>query len=88
LLRKLAFAEIEQPEGRGCYWDAHELRQETTDTVLAFPEWERADYVDGRLVFAVQGRLRCAQLGRGKLTHEKRLHDFNAMKFEAIAAPY
>jgi len=26
LLRKLAFAEIGAPPGRGCYWDAHELR--------------------------------------------------------------
>jgi hypothetical protein len=88
LLRKLAFAEIEHPPGRGCYWDAHELRQESTKTVMAYPEWEWADYVDGRLVFAVEGQLRSAQLGRGKLSGEKLLHDFNEMKFEALAAPY
>jgi hypothetical protein len=88
LLRKLAFAEIGAPPGRGCYWDAHELRQESTGTVLAFPEWEWADFVDGRLVFAVEGQLRAAQLGRGKLSSEKLLHDFNGVKFEAIAAPY
>ena len=87
-LRKLAFSEIEHPTGRGCYWDAHELRQESTNTILAFPEWEWADYVDGRLVFAVEGQLKAAQLGRGKLSGEKVLHDFNDMKFEAIAAPY
>jgi hypothetical protein len=90
LLRKLAFAEstIGKPPGHGCYWDAHELRQESTNTILAFPEWEWADYVDGRLVFAVEGQLKPAQLGRGKLSSEKLLHDFNGMKFEAIAAPY
>jgi hypothetical protein len=88
LLRKLAFSEIEHPAGRGCYWDAHELRQESTSTVLAFPEWEWADHVDGRLVFAVDGQLRAAQLGRGKLSSEKLLHDFNDMKFTAIPAPY
>ena len=88
LLRKLAFEEIGAPPGRGCYWDAHELRQESTNTVLAFPEWEWADYVDGRLVFAVEGQLKVAQLGRGKLSGEKLLHDFNGMKFEAITAPY
>jgi len=90
LLRKLAFAEstIGKPPGHGCYWDAHELRQESTDTILAFPEWEWADYVDGRLVFAVEGQLKTAQLGRGKSSSEKRLHDFNEMKFEALAAPY
>ena len=88
LLRKLAFAETGAPPGRGCYWDAHELRQESTDTVLAFREWEWADYVDGRLVWVVDGQLRTARLGRGKLAGEKVVHDFNEMKFEAIAAPY
>lgn len=87
-LRKLAFSELDAPPGRGCYWDAHELRQESTNTVLAFPEWEWADFVDGRLVFAAEGKLCVARLGRGKLFSEKLLYDFNNMKFEAIAAPY
>jgi hypothetical protein len=88
LLRKLAFAEIGAPPGRGCYWDAHELRHESTNTVLVFPEWEWADFVDGRLVWASEGKLSGARLGRGNLLGEKLLHDFNGMKFEAIAAPY
>ena len=88
VLRKLAFSEIGAPPGRGCYWDAHELRQESTSTVLAFPEWEWADFVDGHLVFAVEGQLKSAQLDRGKLSREKLLHDFNQMNFEAITAPY
>jgi hypothetical protein len=58
------------------------------DTILAFPEWEWADYVDGRLVFTVEGQLRAARLGQGKLSNEKLLHDFNNMKCEAIVAPY
>jgi hypothetical protein len=62
-LRKLAFAEIGAPPGHGCYWDAHEMRHESTDTILAFPEWEWADYADGRLIFAVEGQLKAAQLG-------------------------
>ncbi len=88
LLRKLAFAEIGAPPGRGCYWDAHELWHEPSETVLTFPEWEWADFVDGRLVWASEGRLSAARVGRGKLMGEKLLHDFNEMKFEAIAAPY
>lgn len=87
-LRKLAFSELDAPTGRSCYWDAHELIQESTNTLLAYPEWEWADYVDGQLVFAANGQLRAAQLSRGKLSREKLLHDFNNMKFEAIAAPY
>lgn len=88
LLRKLAFAEINRPPGKGVYWDAHELRYDSTNKILAFPEWEWADFVDGRLVWAVNGQLRSAELSRGKFMREKLLHDFNAMKFEAIAAPY
>jgi len=87
-LKKFAFSEIGAPPGRGCYWDAHELHHKPTETTLAFPEWEWADYADGRLIWAVEGQLRAAQLGRGKLLHEKLLHDFNNMKFQAIAAPY
>jgi len=87
-LRKLAFSEIGAPPGRGCYWDAHELRHGSTGALLVFPEWEWADYVDGRLIWAVNGQLRVARLGRGNLVGEKLLHDFNDMKFEAIQAPY
>jgi hypothetical protein len=87
-LRKLAFAEIKRPPGKGVYWDAHELRYESTNKILAFPEWEWADFVDGRLVWAADGQLRSAELGRGKLMREKLLHNFNDMKFAAIAAPY
>jgi hypothetical protein len=88
VLRKFAFAEINAPPGRGCYWDAHELHQPSTDTMLAFPEWVWADFVDGRLVWASQGKLCTGRLGRGELVGEKVLKDFNKMKFEALAAPY
>jgi hypothetical protein len=54
----------------------------------ALPTDGSADYADSRLVWAAKGQLRCAHLGRGKLIHEKLLHDFNGMKFEAIAAPF
>jgi hypothetical protein len=87
-LRKLAFAETGAPPGRGCYWDAHELRHEPTNTVLAFPEWEWADFADGRLVWAVEGKLVAGRLGRGQILNQKLLCDFNEMKFEAFTAPY
>ena len=88
VLRKLAFAEIGAPPGRGCYWDAHELNHEPTNTLLAFPEWEWADYDRGRVVWAADGQLRAARLGAGRLVGERMLHDFNGMTFEALAAPY
>lgn len=64
-LRKLAFSEINAPPGRGVYWDAHELRHNPTNTILAFPEWEWADYADGRLVWVAEGQLRSAHLDNG-----------------------
>jgi hypothetical protein len=88
VLRKLAFAEVGAPPGRGCYWDAHELKHEPSGTVLGFPEWEWADLDRERLVWAANGQLRTARLGDGKLSRERVLHDFNGMKFEAKAAPY
>jgi hypothetical protein len=87
-LRKLALAETGAPPGRGCYWDAHELRHGPSGTILAFVDWEWADFVDGRLVWAVEGQLRTARLGKGGLLGEKILYDFNEMKFQALAAPY
>src|SRR5688572_24090844 len=51
VLRKLAFAETGAPPGRGCYWDAHELKHEATGTLMAFPEWEWADFDKGRIVW-------------------------------------
>lgn len=87
-LRKYAFAETDAAPSRGCYWDAHELRHEPTATILAFPEWEWADFVDGRLVWACDGQLRTAGLANGKLSGEKMIYDFNDMKFEAKIAPY
>jgi hypothetical protein len=88
ILRKFAFAEIGAPPGRGCYWDGHELKHTLTGTSLLFPEWEWADMDRNRLVWAVDGCLRTADLGEGKLHSERLLYDFNDMKFQAVAAPY
>jgi hypothetical protein len=88
-LRKYAFADLDAPTGRGVYWDAHELRHGSSGTILAFPEWEWADLVDGRVAWTVNGQLWMAGLGKGGLLeNERMLQDFNDMKFEAVAAPY
>lgn len=90
VLKKHAYAEIGAPPGKGCYWDAHELIHEPSGTRLAFPEWEWAEWDDegGRLVWATNGQLWAAKPGKGRLTGEKMLRDFNEMKFEAVVAPY
>jgi len=90
VLKKHAYAEIDKPPGKGCYWDAHELIHEPTGTRLAFPEWEWAEWDEEseRLVWATNGQLWAAKLGKSALMGEKMLQDFNEMKFEAIVAPY
>ena len=87
-LRKLAFAEIGAPPGRGCYWDGHELEHKPSGTLLAFPEWEWADLDRRRLVWAAEGKLWTGRLGDGKISRQRLLHDFNGMEFEAKPAPY
>jgi hypothetical protein len=64
------------------------VRHESTGTALAFPEWEWADYLDGPLVWASEGKLCAARLGAGRFLGEQLLHDFNGMNFEAMTAPY
>ena len=87
-LRKLAHEEISHPPGRGCYWDEHELVHED-GRLERRPDWEWAE-LDGRdLVWAEKGALRRAAVSAREVHREpKLLRDFNADRFEAIAAPY
>jgi len=87
-LRKLAHEQVGAPPGKGCYWDEHELESVRKHQRHAFPDWEWADVDRGTLVWAEHGRLSRAQLGAKGLVDPHVLHDFNGMKFEAIAAPY
>lgn len=87
-LRKLAHEQVGAPPGKGCYWDEHELESARKHVRFGFPDWEWADFDRGTLVWAEHGRLSRAHLGTKGLVEPRVLHDFNAMKFEAIAAPY
>ncbi|HIC80153.1 MAG TPA: hypothetical protein EYH07_04920 [Kiloniellaceae bacterium] len=89
VLRKIAHEQVNAPPGRGCYWDEHELLNPGSQTHLRFPDWEWAEW-DGRtLVWAEKGRLfRAALKGDTQVAPAKLLHDFNADRFEAVAAPY
>jgi hypothetical protein len=86
-LRKLAHEQIGAPPGRGCYWDEHELHG--PDGVIAQPDWEWADLDGSDLVWTQRGRLHRARFdARGMRGEGRVLHDFNAMTFEPVAAPY
>jgi hypothetical protein len=89
VLRKIAHAQVGAAEGKSCYWDEHELRSESTGTVAKHPDWEWADVDGDSVVWASGGCLFRAAFDRATgVAEPKLLHDFNAMKFEAIAAPY
>jgi hypothetical protein len=87
MLRKLAHGEVGAKAGHGCYWDEHQLVHHNGDSINC-PDWEWADLDNDRLVWASGGKLHAGLFRDGKLCQTKVLHDFNGMKFEAIAAPY
>ncbi len=66
----------------------YELRHNATDEVVASGEWNWADFdaPRKRLCLARDGQLWALDLKPN--AQEKLIHDFNAMTFEPIAAPY
>jgi hypothetical protein len=87
-LRKIAHAEIGAPEGKGCYWDEHEIVRAASDSVVTCPKWEWADIDGKRLVWAAGGKLSCAHVTKDGLADETELFDFTEMTFTPIEAPY
>jgi hypothetical protein len=87
-LRKRAYATLDRPVGRGCYFDRHELWNARTETGIDFPQWEWADVDGGRLVWAEDGKLFAGRVERDGLHGVSQLFDFNPMRFERIEAPY
>ena len=88
LLRKIAHAEIDSPEGKGCYWDEHQLVHPQSEHQISCPGWEWAEVDGDRLAWATEGKLYCGKVETGGLAVETELFDFNNMDFEPIAAPY
>lgn len=88
VLRKLAHASIKHPQGKGVYWDTHQLIHSTSNTILDNPEWEWAEYDRHRLVWSTDGKLFTGKVTNQGLVNETELYDFNPMSFEPIIAPY
>lgn len=87
-LRKRAYATLDRRIGRGCYVDEHELWNSRTEVRLEFPNWEWAESDRGRLVWAEGGMLFAGRLAPKELASTRQLHDFNALRFEKLVAPY
>ncbi len=88
VLRKIAHAESGAPEGKGCYWDEHELFHAASGNRISCPEWEWAEVDALRLVWARRGQLFAGKMTQAGIIDEALLYDFNDMKFLPIEAPY
>ncbi|MGL4462092.1 MAG: hypothetical protein ACRDD1_22120 [Planctomycetia bacterium] len=87
-LRKKAYATLNHPVDKGCYYDVHELIDVDTGETTVYEDWEWADFDRDRLVWAADGKLHAGGFGPNGLVEVKMLYDFNPMTFEALRAPY
>jgi len=89
VLRKRAFETLpNSTQGRGCYYDEHDLINRSAGEAIEHSTWEWAEVDGERIVWAERGKLFQSQLNESGLTEPMELKDFNEMKFEAIEAPY
>jgi len=87
-LRKVVHEGRPEQQGKGGMWEEHELEHTSSGLRIPGTDWEWADVDGTRVVWAEKGKLFAAHLNDAGLCDTKCLKDFNAMKFEAIAAPY
>lgn len=92
-LRRTAHASVNHAPGKGVYWDEHDLAG-PGDRLVLKPGWEWADVDRDRLVWAEAGKLFAARVTKASAKRDepledvRELHDFNAMTFEPLVAPY
>ena len=87
-LRKIAHEQVDHPPGKGCYWDEHQLMHAETEALIAFPDWEWADFDRESLVWAEDGKLFRSKVIPVEGVRPQLIHDFTDYAFEAIEAPY
>lgn len=88
IFRKFAHSDGEAPEGKGVYYDTHEIENTKTGEKMDGSAWEWAEVDGKRLVWAQDGKLFAARIGPKGMGEKAMLHDFNDMKFENRVAPY
>ena len=88
VLRKMAHAESGAPQGKGCYWDEHELFRPLSEKLISLPNWEWADLDGKRLVWSTEGKLYAGYIRASGIVDERELFDFNELTYERLKAPY
>lgn len=88
-LKKKAHEQVGSDEGKGCYWDEHELVNTSSNQVISCPDWAWADLDEDSIVWAFKGCLyRSSLQNKDIVENAKMLYDFNSCEFKAIEAPY
>lgn len=87
-LRKHAFATLDHPPGKGCYFDRHELLHKSSGARIDGWDWEWAEVDRQRIAWSEAGKLLAAELTPAGLANLREIYDFNSLKFEAKVAPY
>ena len=88
VLRKIAHEQLDSPQGKGCYWDEHEIENTISGECKSFSQWEWADFDSGKIVFTQNGCIYRATPSANPPEKAKLVCDLNNMKFEPIEAPY
>lgn len=82
--------DVHDPRRSGTEVDFYALRHPQTSRYLTCDDWTWADYdpIRNRLVWASDGCLHTGELNEEGLGETRVIHDFNAMSFRAVRAPY
>ena len=79
---------LDNPVGRGVYWQWIQAQHLPTSETLGDQSWEWADFDGDRLVWAQAGKLFATQIWNGGHGDILELADFNDWTFQPIQAPY
>ncbi|HEX8549935.1 MAG TPA: hypothetical protein VF681_00130 [Abditibacteriaceae bacterium] len=88
ILRKFAHATLDHPDGKGCYYDEHEMENVKAGVKIDGQNWEWADVDRRRVVWATDGKLFAGRLSTKDMDNIVQLHDFNSVEYERTKAPY
>lgn len=89
VLRKIAHEQVGAPKGKGCFWDEHEVINQSSGIYTKHKDWEWAELDNKTIVWAEKGCIYRSKITSStKIEKPKMLYDFNSLKFEEITAPY